>query len=495
MMYRALFRHQRQAFFRTKAARRNIVVWVVFGLISLYTVFALVGGGILFADLVAQLDLQKQSALILNEYLLGVFGSLFGLRFLFQRSPQVGLQPYLHLPVPRDQLVRYFQVSSLLSLHNLLPLLFFVPFFMWHVWPYYGLGGSLAWMVSVLMLIVASNYANTLIRLSLSRNDWRFLVGFSLFFFWLILDQVLNTLIVNRMSSMLFDAILEGNWVFLLFIIAAVDLYLLTTTLLKKQVGQGWAGPNVRQPRSALLIPETFRRAPTARLVWLEIVLMLRNRRPKHYMLISIFFSTGYLIFLLLSAQEYAGYLFGAIIGLFASGGFALNYGQLLFSWESSYFDGIITRPFNLRTIVKAKLILLQGSCVLLFILSLPLFLLIRPDLLDLHFAFLFYNAGVTSILMLLLSVNNKQRVDITKSGGFFNYEGFSSAHWLWFIPTALPPVIILYLFESRSDLGLLSIATLGIIGVLAFRLWEHLFATKLMQSRYEMAQGFKRAS
>ena len=32
-----------------------------------------------------------------------------------------------------------------------------------------------------------------------------------------------------------------------------------------------------------------------------------------------------------------------AVIGIFASGTFALNYGQLMFSWESTYFDGFLS--------------------------------------------------------------------------------------------------------------------------------------------------------
>jgi hypothetical protein len=230
---------------------------------------------------------------------------------------------------------------------------------------------------------------------------------------------------------------------------------------------------------------------PVGQLVVLECKLMLRNRRPKHYLLVSLLFSTVYLVFLLSNPSTFGGMVLGAVVGLFASGGFVLNYGQLMFSWESSYFNGLLARNIDLRQYVQAKLLLLQGSCVALFLISLPLFLWLKPEMLPLHIAFLFYNAGVTSLLILILALNNRERIDLSRSGGFFNYEGFSVVHWLWFFPTMIPPVLILFFLRDQPDLGLLVLSTMGAVGLLLSRFGNYYFARMLIRNRYKMAEGF----
>ena len=136
---------------------------------------------------------------------------------------------------------------------------------------------------------------------------------------------------------------------------------------------------------------------------------------------------------------------------------------------------------------------ILQGSCLLFFLISLPLFIWLNPDLLLLHVAFLLYNAGVTSVLIMALAVRNQHRVDIAKSGSFFNYEGFSLSHWLWIIPTVLPPAIILYALQSIRWTALLFIGGMGVASLVFSRKWSEHFTQKLLQRKYVMAMGFRK--
>ena len=118
-------------------------------------------------------------------------------------------------------------------------------------------------------------------------------------------------------------------------------------------------------------IPESWGLA--GHLFRLELLLMWRNRRPRHYLLVSLLFSTMYLVFMLAAGTPFGGFTYAALLGLFASGGFVLNYGQLMFSWDSEYYPALVTRNIPFRLIVKAKLMLLHTSCAVLFLTSLPL--------------------------------------------------------------------------------------------------------------------------
>jgi hypothetical protein len=163
-----------------------------------------------------------------------------------------------------------------------------------------------------------------------------------------------------------------------------------------------------------------------------------------------------------------------------------------MFSWESSYFDGLATRDITTETMVRAKYVLLQSSCVVFFLISLPIFWLARPDLLLLHAAFTLYNIGITSSLVVLLAVYNRRRIELWRSGSFFNYEGFSLLHWLWIIPIAVPPLaIMLALPRAQGHAGLL-VALTGLLGLLLTPVATSLLADKIFRRRYVMLSGFR---
>ncbi|NBC17019.1 MAG: hypothetical protein GVY18_06845, partial [Bacteroidetes bacterium] len=235
-----------------------------------------------------------------------------------------------------------------------------------------------------------------------------------------------------------------------------------------------------------------FSNGTVRNLVVFEIKMMGRNRRARQYVIISVVVSTVYTALLLSDYNPFFGSVLAAITGLFASGVFALNYGQLMFAWESRYFDGLLSRPIAPQQLILAKLVLLMGSCLALFLISLPLFAWLAPELLPLHVAFLFYNAGVTSVLMLTLAVRNRKRIDPTR-GSFFHYEGFSLLHWLWVIPTITPPAALLYALRHDPATAYSIIAGLGLASMLLAWPWSVLLARQFKRRKHRMAAGFRR--
>ena len=90
------------------------------------------------------------------------------------------------------------------------------------------------------------------------------------------------------------------------------------------------------------------------------------------------------------------------------------------------------------------------------------------------------------------LATRNSQSVDISQSGSFFNYEGFSSKHWLWFIPTALPPTLFMIAVQNHLFAGLILLASLGFVNLICTELWTNYFSRGLSLRKYEIAQGFR---
>lgn len=493
-VYRALARVHWRTATRSLRARQHKALLAVFVLMALYLTFTLVVTGAFLERFVILLDDPVTPLALVNGYLLPTLVSLFAVRFLFQRPPQLGVEALRHLPVPAPVVVRYAQAASLLSVHNLFPLLFVGPFWVRHLWGTAPPFGALAWLVGVLLLLAASTYATTWLRGVLARRAWLFLVLMGAFGLVWLVDERTGQHATRAVSTFLFEQLLnvEAAALTTLALLAAF-FYAASAALMRRRLdgreGTAAAAPDgPPAPRLALL----DRFGAVGALVQAEIRMVWRSRRPRHYLLVSLLFSTVYLLFLVLNPATFGGVLFGSLIGLFASGAFALNYGQLMFSWESSVFDGLLSRPLPARTYLLAKLLLLQGSCGVLYLVSLPLIVLFDPDLLGLHFAFLLYNAGVTCLVVMLLALRNRRPVALQQGGGFFNYEGFSAAHWLWFIPTVLPPTLLLFALRGAPRQGLLVLGALGLMSLAATPVWTTVLARAFHQRRLPMADGFR---
>ena len=113
------------------------------------------------------------------------------------------------------------------------------------------------------------------------------------------------------------------------------------------------------------------RYGPIGHLIQLEIKLMWRNKRTRQILFMSLVFVLLGFFYSLSSVYEGNTSIFMASFGfLLLSGGLVQNYGPLMFSWESRYFDGTLVRPIDFRAMVRAKLLFLQASCLVLFCFS-----------------------------------------------------------------------------------------------------------------------------
>lgn len=490
MLYFALLRHQWKSFARSFKGKRLWINALVLAPIAIYAIVVLVFMGLYFDKVLALSSKGVPAVSWLNKELLSLFFGMLALRFFFQRSPRMELPPYLHLPIPRRKLLIYHQVASLLTVHNFYPLLFFVPFWIrFFVLGPYSVGASVFWLSGFFLFLLMSHYVNTWIRIFIDRHIKQFLVLVGLLLVIQISDQIVGSNIFSTLSTLVFDGLANENiWILLtLALLTFLSVYASSSALFRR------LKTDIATKTGQKALPEvlTFRNSPLRNLVLLELLLMWRNKRSKQYVIISVGVSTAYTALLLSDYNALFGPFMAAVIGLFASGVFALNYGQLMFAWESRYFDGLLARDIRPDQMVLAKFMVLQGSCLVLFLVSLPLFLWLAPRLLLLHVAFLFYNAGVTSMLMLALAVLNRKRVNAAE-GSFFNYQGFSILHWLWIIPTIIPPVTFFYLLEGSPETALSIIALVGLVSMLLAWPWSRLLARYLNRRKYIMALGFR---
>ena len=484
MSYSTLLINQWTGFVRSFRSARTRAVSSGQALLALYIALALFSAGFFFDAIFV---LNRPAGHQLNRHLFEMGILLFGLRFFFQRPPRLRLSRYLHLPIRRNRLVRYFQFASLASVYNLFPFFFLVPFSLRHLAGSQPTAGLLMWMTGATLLILITHYANIILRLVFDRSA----AGFIFFFLGTAglqaLDRLMGWNAISHTSAYVFDSLLQGQLMSFSLLATVFAALVLTSSLVLHRTLRA----DEKSDTQHLPLQLPFGRGRLYDLLLLEGKMIARNKRAKQYFIVSIVVSIAYTPLLLSDLNVFVGARWmWTLIGLFASGAFALNYGQLMFAWESTFFDALLTRSIPLRRMVRAKYTLLLLSCIALFLVSLPIFWWMAPDLLPLHVAFLFYNAGITSPLMLVLAVTNQKRVGLS-AGGFFQYEGFSVLHWLWMLPTVAPPAALLMLPMSTGTAFSL-IAAIGLMGMLLAGVWSQLLGYWLKRRKHRMAAGFR---
>ena len=164
-------------------------MWFVLGAMALYSSFTLFVLGFYFHRFSEQLFPDVAPLDVVNRYALATFVSLFFIRFLFQKTPRMKITPYLHLPVERKHLVAFFQATSLLSIHNVYPMLFFVPFWFTYVRGTSSIGSEVLWLVAIGGVLATSHFGNLFLRGVLRRRASWFYVLMVIFILTTFIDE------------------------------------------------------------------------------------------------------------------------------------------------------------------------------------------------------------------------------------------------------------------------------------------------------------------
>lgn len=492
MLYRNLLRHQWKEFIRNPSWSGISVAYAIFlVLLALYFLLILALAGAFIGHLLTSQNPTADVVRVVNQHLLSGFLLLFLARLLFQNTPQIAMGPYLHLPISRPALVRFFSFAALFHLHNLLPLAFFIPFWISNIALDYPTSTSLSWLAGIVAVLGLSNYLVICINLALVRRALPV---------WLLgggacgliaLDYWRQWGYTGALSSAVFDSLLgPGGPVLALALLAATCLLFgLTCRLLKDHLHDEAPSEKGSTARSQSLLDRIAGLGPVGQLMALEIKLAVRNKRPRQILWSAPMVAAAGLINFILLAHHSSDYFtfYHIFWGLFLTSGFVLNYGQFMFGWESLYFDGHLARPVQFRHLLWAKLLLMQISCPVLALVCLPFLLIFAPESLVTYSVFLLYNIGFSTACMLFCATMNRKRLYIAPSS-FFNQQGTSLHHLLAIIPLLAPPAILML----ATDWGPSSLAVGGLLCWMLSPVWVRLLAHRLQKCKYRMAAGFR---
>ncbi len=199
-------------------------------------------------------------------------------------------------------------------------------------------------------------------------------------------------------------------------------------------------------------------------IIALDLKLIFRNKRPKSLVILSgVILLYGFLFYpKYVETENYAMLFFFAML---ITGIFITNYGQFLFSWQSSHFDGMMTYNTNMHQYIKAKFSLFLTVCTLQFLLA-SFYGLMSWRLLPIQAAAFLYCIGVNSFITIYASTYNYKYMDLRKSASM-NFQGIGAIQWLQSLAISFGPAIIFYLLNKFLGFWLLFVFAWGLVVLL----------------------------
>ena len=331
-----------------------MAIRIFVGFILLYFFSIAIILGLQLRLIFEKLDPGRDAIQIFCGLLLYYFAFDIIARFLLQDLPTLTIKPYLIQPIRRKELVRFLNIRSLFSFFNLIPILLFFPFILTAIATKFGSGTAVLFLITMSAFILTNHYLILYLKRKMELNNgW--LVGFFLVCVVIGLADYYKIFSLSRISATLFSAFLTRPWLCILAVLFSItaffnnNRFLLNNLYLEEKQGKESVG-------SANSIRFLDRYGITGELISLDLKLIWRNKRPRTMILYSlIFIFYGFIMYIpknLASPSHWWTLMFG---GIFITGTTLFNYGSFLFSWQSNYFDGLMTTNLPIQSYLKGK--------------------------------------------------------------------------------------------------------------------------------------------
>ena len=202
-----------------------------------------------------------------------------------------------------------------------------------------------------------------------------------------------------------------------------------------------------------------------------DIKLLKRNKRSRTTVIMSFLFIFYGLLFFTNSIEAYQNPAMQVFAGIFVSGGFLFTFGQFVPSWDSAYYQLMMSQNIQYREYISSKWwLMVIGTLISTIIASFYLYFGWQTYMLIVVGAI--YNIGVNSHLVMLGGAFVKTPIDLTMANkAFGDKQAFNIKTMLISIPKLAVPMILYALGYSlfSANIGFLFVALAGVLGF-AFR-------------------------
>lgn len=475
---------------RSPVWAKNLIANIFLGLAALMMLFYVLILGLASDKLVREFLPERDPIEFINGLIFYYFLFEFFIRFFLQNVPILQIQPYLHLPIKKSKIIHFMLRKSQLSVFNLLAILLFLPFSILRIASDHGAVSALGWIGTVFGLAVCNHFLTMYVKKKLNDVPNLF-IGLLAFFAAVIGLEYFEILSFSSLSSAAFGFVISQSWVVFPVAVLALGLYRINFSFLFNNTYPEELATKKAQGKITGDFAFLKRFGRIGELIGLELKLILRHKRPRNTLIMSAVLLLYGLIFYTNDAYQEMQFIF-VFAGVFITGIFFINYGQFLLSWESGYFDFILTRKVQFREYIEAKYWLFFAASTIAFVVSLAYGYFGWKILLINLVAYLF-NIGFNVFAVMRIAMYSPKKIDLNK-GAAFNYEGVGAAQFLIMIPIMILPYVLYapLLLLGYEDLGL---ALTGLVGLVGFAFRNKMLngLTKaFVANRYSTAASFR---
>lgn len=490
-MYGSLLKQHWRKTVRSKYFKQGWGVKILVGFMTLYFTAMFLILGIVLPEILAKVHPEAEKLTpILAGYILYYMLSDIVMRFFLQDLSVMTIRHYLTIPVKRSKVIHYLLGTSVFNFFNLLPLFIIVPFAIRAVTAEEGSLNGALWLIGMLALVLTDHFLAIYLKRVVALKQKVFIIAGAIVGA-LFLGDFLGWYSLETASRVVFGQMAEQPVQLLVPIVVMVGLHILNFRFLKQNTYLDLWNEKANQKTSTAKFSFLEDKGIIGNMVANELKLILRNKRTKNVLMITLLFAFYGLIFY--TQDDYkSSYTMLVFVGIFMTGIFMINYGQFLVAWESAYFDGILTRSYPMLDFYKGKFMLLAVSCVATYILTIP-YIYFGWHAFWINTATFLFNLGFNSFVLIYASTYNKKRIDLSK-GSAFNYQGTSAVQFIIVLPLMILPVLIFKAFDvfGAPYYGLGAIALIGLMSLAFSKYWFKGIIENFEEKKYRTAEGFR---
>lgn len=488
-MIPTLLSHQWKAFWRSRSAGKNLATQLVIGFIVLYLLACAIFLGFSLRKVLPELFpghdiIRVFCGLILYYFLIDIL-----IRFLVQELPVLSVQPYLAQNIRRRQLVRFLNARSLFHFLNLLPVFIFLPFVVSVIGPAYGPLTTACFVISIFSLTLFNHFLVLYLKRLTIINSW-WLVGFLGAVGILIALDRFRIFSFTALSTSLFSTLLKYPALAIAFVALSICSFINNSLFLHRNLYFEEITRRGRQRQSAEY-GWLQQWGLAGELVGMNLRLVLRNKRAKTVVLMSfVILLYGFIFYnpKTLNSQTHMVFM-GA---LFITGIFVINFGQFLFAWHSSYFDGLMSLPVSMTTFIRAQFLMFNAVSSISFVIT-SLYGLISWKIIPFQLAAWLYNIGINSVIVVYFATRSYKALDLAK-GATFNYQSTGMAQWLNALAVFLVPILLYVVLNYFFNewVGIITLGALGLISLLLQNWWINILTGQFLLRKHLILSGFR---
>jgi len=495
MIKSELRQHQWKAFRRNPMFERNmgvkIFMFFMFGILAMeFLMF-----GFVLDKLLLEIGEYERAIDTFNSIILYILALDFIIKFFFKSNQSMQIAPYLSLPVKRNTLFNFLLQKEFSSFWNFYFMFLVVPFAFKAILPFEGLISVVLYIIFFYLLCVMNSlivsYANNLTK----RSAW-FYIPIAVLVLIPFVFPVTENLNLGQYTQQIGDLLLNNNllvWIGLIFMIAV--FWVINRVQMRNGIYRELQGEKVEKISSFSRLSFLDQFGDIGEFIQLEIKMILRSPRLKQQTLFA-----GCLLFAIYLYFLYSPYIVQStstdfvllLYGMITVGLFGITMGQLLFTSESSFFDGMMVRNLSIRNMLRSKY-LLYSSFALVFTILLLIPVFHGKLNLMLLIANFFYVTGPVFFMIFQNAVYNKTYYDLFDKG-MMNWKGQSgSMVALTMITMFLPVIIVLIIigiFGKETAYWFMII--IGILFTFTSQQWLQWTYNRFLERRYRNMEGFR---